>query len=293
MEERNYTKGTVSSSQLAGMRVKEISILKKRCIEEQDVLSLLNIEKHYFSKGAAASNEYHFPAMCYYYGRLQQGKELQEYLKDKDYHILVLSDSCKELAQNLLKIGNAFPHLSVEALAYLDDKYSDPATFEVLDYIMFDSNLLSRPIKKFDIRLLKTVNSNFSRDFLLLIYSCFLKNEELDLGYDDIFVYSRITNQVISKTYQKVGLGEICIIQPIHSNELCSILNERYGSECVDYFARHFTDEENMKDFINSDFYSLTAESIEVIANKFFGTSAKINDLKAEIAKHWLSKANS
>ena len=158
---------------------------------------------------------------------------------------------------------------------------------------MFDSDKLARPIKKFDKNLLNVKNTDFSRDFLLKVFGHFSENEELDDGYSQLYVYSRITNKIIRKKYEDVGLGEYCIVQPIHSNEFYNLLNEKYGAECADYCIAELSFGDDLESFKTSDFYLLNAENIEDVANEYFQNSSKVEDLKAEIAKFWLNKINS
>ena len=197
-------------------------------------------------------------------------EELKEFLEDKDMYFFMLSDSCKELAQNLLKIGDKFPYLNANEISYLEDRYCDSKTFQLFEVIMFDCNLLSRPLKKFDKNLLNKRNNNFSKDFLMKTFSYFTKNTELDWEDDKLYVYSRIENTIISKKYSDIGLGEYCIIQPILSNEFCDLIQEHYGETCADYFAKQLSFDGNWIDFKESDYYSISAESIEEVANKYF-----------------------
>lgn len=283
----------IDDAELEKMSVEERFQLRRKCAENRDIKSLLTIAKYRFVKGSAATNESNFPEMCYYYGRLHQVEELKEFLSGKDIYLFMLPDSCKELAQNLLNIGYKFPHLNEKEISYLEEKYCNSKTFELFDIIMFDSDQLSRPIKKFNKDSLNVSHSDFSKDFLLEIYDCFLKNEELDDSYDDLYVYSRIKNKIIRKTYEDVGLGEYCIIQPILSNEFCNLMTKEYGEECSDYFAKSLSHNKDWQDFKKSDFYLLNADSIEEVAVEYFSDSVKVDEVKIAVAKYWLDKINS
>ncbi|GEP89317.1 hypothetical protein SAMN05660909_00418 [Chitinophaga terrae (ex Kim and Jung 2007)] len=293
IKQKVFNKIKIDEEQLAKMSVEERFRLRRKCSENRDIKSLLTIVKYHFIKGSAATNESNFPEMCYYYGRLHRGEELQEFLSDKGFYLFMLPESCKELAQNLLNIGYKFPHLNEKEISYLEQKYCDPKTFELFDIIMFDSDQLGRPIKKFDKNSLTVKNSDFSRYFLLKVYDCFSENEELNDGYSEMFVYSRIKNEIIRKAYEDVGLGEYCIVQPILSNEFCNLIKEKYGDECSNYFAKALSSDEDWEDFKNSDFYLLNADSIEEVANDYFPNSSNVEDVKAEVAKFWLNKVNS
>ncbi|KAA6341082.1 hypothetical protein EZS27_011091 [termite gut metagenome] len=93
-----FTSNLVEESQLEKMDWREVYKLRRQCANKRDIESLLTIAKHRFIKGSAATNVSNFPEMCYYYGRLHQGEELQKFLKDKSFYLFMLPKSCKELA---------------------------------------------------------------------------------------------------------------------------------------------------------------------------------------------------
>ncbi len=140
----------IDESQLKNMKADEIFKLRRHFADNRDIESLLTIAKHRFVRGSAATNESNFPEMCYYFGRLQRLKEFEEFLSDKSFYLAMLPKSCLILAQNLLPIGVKFPNLEEQEITYLEEKYSDPVTFELFDIIMFDADRLPRPIKKFE-----------------------------------------------------------------------------------------------------------------------------------------------
>ncbi|MBL0132845.1 MAG: hypothetical protein IPP79_01940 [Chitinophagaceae bacterium] len=287
------TQATVEESQLEKMPLEEMFNLRRQCAQNRDIKSLLVIAKYRFIKGSAATNESNLPEMCYYYGRLHRGKELEELLAEKSFYLFMLSESCKELAQTLFNIGQKFPYLNEEEVAYLEKKYCDSKTFELFDLIMFDSDLLPRKIRRFDKSSLDIKNENFSRDFLLKVFGHFSDNEELEDGYSELYVYSRINNKIIRKKYEHVGLGEFCIVQPILSNQFYNLIKEKFGEECADFCIAALAVNEDAENFKNSDFYLLNVESIEEVANKYFNNSKKVEDVKAEVALFWLTKINS
>lgn len=288
-----FNKIKIEEAELKKMKVAERFELRRKCAENRDIKSLLTIAKYHFIHGSAATNETNFPELCYYYGRLHRVEELKEFLNEKQFYLLMLPDSCKELAQNLLNIGLKFPHLNEQEISYLEQKYCDSKTFELFDIIMFDSDKLARPIKKFDKNSLNVKNTDFSRDFLLKVFSHFSENEELDDGYSELYVYSRIKNKIIRKKYEDVGLGEYCIVQPIHSNEFYNLMKEKYGADCADYCIKELSFDDDLESFKTSDFYLLNAENIEEVVNGYFPNSSTVDDVKAEVARFWLNKINS
>ena len=205
----------------------------------------------------------------------------------------MLPESCKELAQNLLNIGYKFPNLNESEISYLEENYCDSKTFELFDIIMFDSDLLPRQIKKLNKESLNKKNTDFSNEFLMEIYNCFLKNDSLDGNYDDYYVYNRIDNNIIRKQYEDTGLVDYIISDPIRSNELWSLMKEEYGEECADYFAQQLSFDEDWIAFKNADFYVLNITSIENVAEQYFNEPLHIKDLKVQIALFWLKKINS
>ncbi len=283
----------IEDFQLEKMSVEELFQFRKQCAQNRDLKALLAIAKYRFIKGSAATNESNLPEMCYYYGRLHRAEELKEFLKEKSFYLFMLSDSCKSIAENLLNIGTKFPHLNEKEVSYLEEKYCDSKTFELFDVIMFDEELLPRPIKKFDKDLLKTKNTEFSSEFLLKIYDCFSKNEDLDDGYSEMFIYSRIKNNIIRKKYEHVGLGEYCIIQPILSNQFWTLMNDKFGEKPADDLIKELCHDENWEEFKKSDFYLLNSEHIEEVATEYFQNSKLVAEVKMEIARFWLNDINS
>lgn len=283
----------ISDVQIDLLTVKERYNLRRKCAENCDVESLLTIAKYNFLHGCTASNINNFPELCYYYGRLQKGEELQKFIDENVAFLLMLPESCKKLAHNLVNIGYKFPYLSEFEIKYLENKYCDSKTFELFDIIMFDENYLPRRIKKFDKTLLDKVNTDFSRDFLLHIYKSFSENEELGDCTDKLFVYDRVNNRIIRKDYEKLGLAEYCIMQPIHSNDFWKLVNEHYGETCANTFIKQLYGNDNLEDYKTSTYYLLSSISIEEVAEDYFNNSLLVDDLKAHIALFWLKKINS
>ncbi len=284
----------ITEAQLEKLDVIEKFQLRRKCAENNDIENLLTIAKYNFNSGSAASNVTNLPELCYYYGRLQRGEELKSLLNEKSFLYFMLPDSCKELAKQLFNIGSKFPHLNENEVQFLEDNYCDSKTFELFDIIMFDCILLPRPIKKFDKESLNMDNKNFSKEFLLEIYSCFSENEGLDGSYDKLYVYSRIENKIIQKEYEHLGIGEWCIMQPILSNEFWNLMKENFGEDCANALTKELCyDDDDLEDFRNQNFYLLGADSIEAAASNYFKDSSTVVALKTLVAKFWLEKINS
>jgi hypothetical protein len=283
----------VEESELAKMSVEEMFQFRRQCAKNRDIKSLLAIAKYRFIKGSAAVNISNLPEMCYYYGRLHRAEELKEFLQEKSFYLFMLPDSCTSLAENLLNIGNKFPHLNEKEISYLEEKYCDSKTFQLFDLIMFDKELLPREIKKFDKDLLKTKNTEFSNDFLLKIFNCFSKNEDLKNGDSEMFVYSRVTNKIICKKFEHVGLGEYCIDQHIFSNQFWTLMNQQFGEKCADDLIKKLSHAENWKEFKKSDFYLLNSKHIEEVTTEYFSNPKQVEEAKLGLAKFWLDEINS
>jgi hypothetical protein len=283
----------VEVSELEKLSFEELDKLSQKCADNRDLESLLTIAKWRFIKGSKATNESNLPEMFYYFGRLHRGEELRSFLKEKSFYLFMLSASCKVLGENLFNIGLRFPHLSEEEVSYLEQNYCDPKTFELFEIIMFDKELLPRRIEKFDKELLKRKNTEFSDQFLMSLFECFSKNEELDNGYSEMYIYSRISNKIIRKKYEDTGLGDYCIVLPTTSNQYWSIVEERFGTKCADDMIKELSFADNWEDFKKDDFYGLDTESIEQVANGYFRDQAKTDAIKILVAKRWLDEINS
>lgn len=295
VDQNMKTRVKIDNSYLAALSPSELLEFRRQCSENRDIKLLLAIAKYRFVNSPAFLNENIYPEMCYYYGRLHQGEELREFLSDKGYLIVMLSESSMELAKKLLTIGFKFPFLGGAEISYLEQKYCDTKTFEMFDIIMFDSDQLARPIKKFDKNLLQTKNSVFSKDFLLEVFDSFCKNDELDNGYSKLYVYSRIENKIIRKAEENVGLGEFCIKLRLCSNEFFKFIDEKYGKDCSDFFAKalakdFYDDWEELKE--SSEGFVGVSSYVEEIANDYFSLPEKVQDFKTDVAKSWLDEIN-
>lgn len=282
-----------SQSQIEKMSIKEIFEYRRKSAENGDIKSLLSIAKYRLLRGSPATAMDILPELFYYYGRLHCIEELKLFISENRTILNSLPQSCLILAQNLAYIGVKFPFLEEKDISYLEEHYSNPKTFELFDIIMFDCDKLPRPINKFNKDLLNRQNTEFPRDFLIQVYDCFSKNNELDDSYDSLFVYSRIENSIIRKEYENIGLGEYCIMQPAISNEFYQLMIDLYGEECADFFVKNLSAENDRENFKKYAWYIVEVDSLERVAYKYFNNPSKIEDLKANIALSWLRKVNS
>ena len=158
--------------------------------------------------------------------------------------------------------------------------------------ILFDSHLLPRQIKKFDKELLKRKNENFSLDFCLELFDCFIKNEKSYDGYGKCCVYSRIENNIILKYHDEIGLGEYDITSPICSLEFFDLINENYGQELANKITSELCYMDDLESFKRQN-WGLSAEAIVEAINKIFYKTSDITKVKRLVALFWLEKYNS
>lgn len=287
-----FNKIRVNEEQLKSMDVSQRFTLRRNCAQNRDIKSLLEIVKYHFIKGSAATNETNFPELCYYFGRLHKFEELKEFLIDKEFYLFMLPESCRELAEKLFNIGMKFPHLSESEMMYLEEKYSDSKTFELFDLIMFDTDQLPRPLKKYDVSKLKIKHSEFSGEFLLELFDCFSKNEELDDGYSKLYVYDRVSNKIIRKRFEDLGLTEYAIMQPIQSNEFYDLLKNEYGERRATELSKAVCYDDDWEHFISANHFLLNAETIVESGMEYFNDESVLNEIKCHISRLWLHKIN-
>lgn len=283
---------SIKKTDLESLDTKELFQLRKKCSDNHDIESLLTIAKYRFIKGSPATNVSNLPEMCYYFGRLNRVEELKEFLSDKSIYLFTLPASSKELAQNLFKIGHKFPHLNETEISYLEDKYCNPKTFELFDIIMFDDKLLPRKIKRIEKESLNKTNTDFSKEFLLKIFDSFLKNEELEGGYEELFIYSKTKNKIIRKEYEDIGLGEYYITQPIKSKDFWTLIKNEYDENSADWFLQKLCFIGEWQDSKEYNYFGINSQNIEKAAQEYFNDSSKVNEIKCHVAKFWLTKIN-
>lgn len=283
----------ITEFDLSKMSSKERFELRRSCAKNRDIESLLTIVKFHFIKGSKATNETNLPEMFYYYGRLDRIESLHEYLSDKTFYFNLLSDSCRELAFNLMKIGHKFPFLVESEIDYLEDKYCDPKTFELFDIIMFDKELLPRPIKKLEREFTSEKSEGFSKVFLLEVYNCFSENKKLMSNNEKLFIYSIWQNKIIKKEYSEIGTGEYVITQPIRSSELWDLLNKKLGEYFADSIVKNLCYHDNWEQFKNLSWFNLDPNLIEESLLYFVNDKDKSDAIKTDISQFWLNKVNS
>lgn len=205
--------------------------------------------KYKFINGSAAVNEYVLPEMSYYFGRLHATEELMEFITGKEFYLDMLPHDCKLLAKNLINFGYFFPNLNNELLDYLEEKYCDRKTFEIINNIMFDAHLLPRKLKKFDENLLKSKNNEFTDSLCFEFYEAFSKNQELVYSYNDFFVYDKIENKIIKINPEKARQGQYVIDMPLSSKDFRILINQEFDEMTADSIIKKLSFDESLGRF--------------------------------------------
>jgi len=286
----------VNDSVLKVMSVDELYQFKRDCANNKDIKSLLVITVYQFKHGSDATNVNNIPEMAYYFGRLHDLDSFKSLLDEYSFALWSLPQSCISIAEKLFIIGSKFPILNENEISYLEKLYCDTKTFEIMDRMMFDIELLPRSIKKLDKTLLNRKNNEYSEPFLKQIFECFDKNDKLDQSYDRLYVYSRIKNSVIRKTYEDLGLGEYCIIYYAISDEFHKFIQAKYGENCANFFAQNlcFSENNDWEEFKTSSSYALNLKSIVNVARKYFKNNLdSIEEIKSDLAWMYLQECNS
>jgi hypothetical protein len=276
---------------LAALSLEDINTKKQEFISIGDLQGLKEIMKYKFINGSAAVNEYVLPEMSYYFGRLHATEELMEFITGKEFYLDMLPHDCKLLAENLMNVGYFFPDLSNELLDYLEEKYCDRKTFEIIDNIMFDAHLLPRKLKKFDKDLLKSKNNEFTDDLCFDLYDAFSKNLDLDYSFDDFFVYDKIENQIIKINPEQCGQGQYVVSMPISSNEFWSLINQEFNENTADTIIKKLCFGEPWEDFKNHE-CALDTDDITNFSNEVLKNEEELIRVKLLVAKHWLLEVN-
>lgn len=277
------------------LNFQEVENLRRKLIKKQDFDSLIKLTEYKIKTGSIALNQYYFPQLLYFYGRAKvDSTRIQVFFKENPFIIMSTDRFTRELSSQLFKVGVKFPHLNEQEMNFLEEKYMDSKTFELMEAIMHDSDLLPRPLKKLSDNRVPVEKLNFSKSFLKEIYNCFLRNAELDVSYDDIYIYSSFTNKIIRKSNDDIGYGEIAIIDPVYTNEFWDILkintDEITADRVLSKIARQFN--ESLETIKNRDSYGLQTYQIEsFIRNELYSDEIK-EKVRVAIAEFWLEKVN-
>lgn len=281
------------NEELASMKVNDRIGLFKQCHQNKDLDGLLDLTVYSFKHGAVATMYHDLPAMCYFFARKRKLDELNSILTEYSWVTIELSKDCLDRSLKLVDIGLHFPFLSESDMLFLESLYNNPKTFELADDILFDKDLLPRPLKGLKKADFNKVNSNWSDDFLLEVYSCFEKNSELDDSYQSLYIYERRTNTIIRKKYEDCGVGDYIIDGNMRSKSVIAYISSNYGQECADYVLDNFSrgDVEQRK-YMLMDLMAFNAIDVYEVISSYFRDNNTNNEIKKGLANLFLKRCN-
>lgn len=261
--------------------------LRKQASKERDFETLLDIALYRFLYGSSANV---IEELFYLYGKTGYILGFNKFMNEYSWALLSVPYDCMKRAKRLFLIGVKFPTLSEEELSFLESLWCSSSSFEWMDVIMSDSELLPRTLKRFDKSQLKRFYHDWSEDFLLKVYRCFDKNENINHNF---FCYDRKTNSIIRKDYEELGAGEFIISDSKVYKEINEYLEKTYGIEVADYFARELMYfEEDIEKFKCSTICSVRPEKVVSVAEKYFDDSEEVRSIKLWYARDYLEKCN-
>lgn len=277
------------------LNFEETNNLRRHLIEKQDFVSLIELTEYKIKTGSIGLTQYYLPQLFYFYGRARINPEkFQVFLKDNPFIIMSAENSTKELSSKLFEIGAKFPYLNEKEMSFLDKKYTDTTTFELMDGIMHDTHLLPRELKKLDKNKFNDKNTEFTKSFINEIYDCFLANAKVNPNYDKLYVYSSYSDEIIQKKYDDLGYGEICIIDPIHTNDFWTILNTMTNKATADHILNKIANLFNvsLEEIKDKDYYTLSINEVEKHINNELATKEEKKGVRESIAQLWLERVN-
>lgn len=283
-----------SEEQLKDLRYNQIRDMQKQAVSDKDMEALLSLVIHRFKHGSDATNEYNIPEMAYYFGRYHDVEGYNAIMNEYSWALMFMPRNVFETAKNLFLIGMKFPCLSESEMRYLDKLYSDNKTCEIMENIMFDEELLPRPLKKFNRDALSKKHTDFSNDLLDAIYECFEKNEDND-GYEPMYMYYRPENRIIRKNYQDGGLGDFVISYSNTGDRIYKYLCELFNHDVAMTFLNAIYPKslcKSAEEFANTNFVSISIDSVIDFAKEYFSDPTEVLKIKRAIAKAFLDNCN-
>lgn len=306
-EQQLLEKFSRKSGQAGSEHYRELMEYKENCAKNRDIQGLADVYRFDVLTGAGITLVNDLPAFSYLCGRLHDRDTLTQTLNTiKQIHADLFFFSSfltkpMEMAERLFSIGWRFPDLPNSDLDYLESLYCDRDFFETMDIIIFDIDLLSRPIKKLNKELFSKKNCVFSDELLDTVFRLLEKTND-DLEQRGI--YDRFNNSIrfvsdYSFNNETVHRGENRVAWHERSAEFYSFLKDEYGEEVCSRFLNYFEEEhkEYISRFDKMDFAENTRvvfdlEEIVCALDKCFQTQEERVLLRRNIAKYWLSKKN-
>ena len=94
-----------------------------------------------------------FHKISFLYGRMNQQPEYEEFIKSKVQMTIGLMAEEHEIkiGLGLFSIGLSYPDLSDRQLEQLEILYKDGNYYELIDFLLFDKEILKRKLDKYDV----------------------------------------------------------------------------------------------------------------------------------------------
>lgn len=281
-----------TESEIAAFSVKELFAERRKCASERNLFGLYDLAKYLFEHGSIATNEYHMPEFAFLSGRTGNVEEFLATFQKYRWTLFGMPSKYITITQNMLTLGMKYPNLNYQELDYIEQLASSPDTFEIMEDILCDRDLLPRDINVLTKASLNVKNDSFSDSFLDKVANCFEINEELLNSSGLLYVYDRTHNTIVKKRYEDVGLGEFCINCSLHTNEYFPRIEKKFGKDFADFCVNATCGSHDPKSFRTLKFYVLGFSSIVGSAEDYYHDSSKVQLVKREAALMWLEEVN-
>ncbi len=276
-----------SEQEIKSLGVNGYLALRKQASEKRDFETLLDIALYRFLYGSTADV---IEELFYLYGKTGYVLGFNKFMKEYSWAMFSVPYDRQKRAQRLLLIGIKFPALSEEEMSFLESLWCSSSSYEWMDVIMSDSELLPRRLKRFDKSRLEKFYHDWNDEFLLKVFDCFEKNEDID---NNFFCYDRKTNSIIRKDFEDLGVGEFVIDNSKVYKDVNEFLEKTYGIEVADYFAGEMMFmEENIEEFKTSTFCSVRPDDVVSVAEEYFEDPMEIRNIKLWFARDFLERCN-
>ncbi len=171
IEKERYTELEMKS-----MSLQEQLKLRDKCVQEKNLMGLLDVVTYFFKNSCAATIKYELPAMTFLYARVKDIDTLNSILQEYSWRFMEISAECRDVSLRLLEIGLKYPYLNSDEVDYLEDLYCNPKYCSVMDIILFDKECLPRPIKGITREELKKSNSEFPKSLISQMWRSMERN---------------------------------------------------------------------------------------------------------------------
>lgn len=282
--------------------------LEKELKKQRNIKELLNVSLDFWYKfGAGQTFVHRFPKICYYMGRLNDFDGLKTFMQKNKVELSMWVDTdTKMLGQKLLSIGAVYPNLNNQDYIILEELYSNPKHFDLIEDILFDQDTLLRPLKKFVASVRITRHSVFSDELKREVFNGFIYNSINNPDYntkEEVCYYERTTNKIINKVFNED------VIQDVHFyiNFFPSFKMEHfanhvklvYGENFFNFYSQNIVNDKKFT-YEHAKRLSIDAYAFEVFQNRLSEYTSKeklptngIDEVIKNMANDWLLIINS